>query len=92
MKLSISKDKFLKAIQKVINIIGNRSTLPVLGNVLLEAEGNALTLTTTDLEIRITTRLEAAVEKSGRTTVPAKKLHALVSRFIGDSVCIACND
>ena len=42
MKLSINKDKFLKAIQKVINIIGNRSTLPVLGNVLLEAEGNTV--------------------------------------------------
>ncbi len=92
MKLSIGKDKFLKAIQKVINIIGNRSTLPVLGNVLLEADGNALTLTTTDLEIRITTKLEAAVEQSGRTTVPAKKLHALVSRFIGDTVCISSND
>lgn len=92
MKLSINKDKFLKGIQKVINIIGNRSTLPVLGNVLLEAEENILTLTTTDLEIRITTKLEAAVEKNGKTTVPAKKLYALVSRFIGDSVCIDCND
>jgi len=92
MKLSVNKDKFLKAIQKVINIIGSRSTLPVLSNVLLEAEDNKLTLTTTDLEIRITTQVDASITRPGKTTVPAKKLYALVSKFIGEEVCLDCND
>ncbi|MEI6422805.1 MAG: DNA polymerase III subunit beta, partial [Lentisphaerota bacterium] len=37
MKLSISREKFLDALQKVTSIIGSRSTLPVLANVLIEA-------------------------------------------------------
>jgi DNA polymerase-3 subunit beta len=92
MKLTVSREKFLKAIQKVINIIGSRSTLPVLGNILLEAQNDNLTLTTTDLEIRITTGVEAAVEREGKTTVPAKKLYALVSKFIGDDVSLDCDE
>ncbi len=92
MKLTVKRENFIQAIQKVINIIGNRSTLPVLANILLEAKNNTLTLTTTDLEIRITNSIEANVEREGKTTVPAKKIAALVSRFLGDDVNLDCNE
>ena len=62
MKVNIKKETLFKALQKVSNIIGSRTTLPFLANVLLEAEENKLTLTTTDLELRITTSIEAVVE------------------------------
>jgi DNA polymerase-3 subunit beta len=86
MKITVEREKFLKGIQKVINIIGNRSTLPVLGNIMLEAENNILTLTTTDLEIRITTKVNALIEREGKTTIPAKKIYLMVSKFIGDKI------
>jgi DNA polymerase-3 subunit beta len=92
MKLTVKRESFIQAIQKVINIIGNRSTLPVLANILLEAKNNTLTLTTTDLEIRITNSIEAQVEREGKTTIPAKKLAALVSRFLADDVHLDCNE
>jgi DNA polymerase-3 subunit beta len=92
MKLTVKRDHFMQGIQKVINIIGNRSTLPVLANILLEAKSNTLTLTTTDLEIRITHTLEAEIEREGKTTIPAKKLSALVSRFLADEVTLDCNE
>ena len=92
MKLSIKRENFIQAIQKVINIIGNRSTLPVLANILLEAKDNTLTLTSTDLEIRITNSIEANVQREGKTTIPAKKLAALVSRFLADDVNLDCNE
>ena len=92
MKLNVNKDNFLKALQKVTNIIGTRSTLPVLGNVLLEAEAGKLTLTTTDLELRITTKIDAEIEIEGKTTIRAKKLLSLVSKFIGDKICMNCNE
>ena len=43
MKVNVKKDALLKALQKVSNIIGSRTTLPVLANVLLEAENGKLT-------------------------------------------------
>ncbi|MEA4861854.1 MAG: DNA polymerase III subunit beta [Victivallaceae bacterium] len=86
MKFKVSREKLLKALQRVISTIGNRSTLPILGNVLIEAEGAQLKLTTTDLEIRISTEVEAEIAEAGRTTVPAKKFLALVSRFGEDDL------
>ncbi|MBN2643633.1 MAG: DNA polymerase III subunit beta [Victivallales bacterium] len=92
MKLTVKKEQLQKALQKVTNIIGSKSTLPVLGNVLFEAIGNKLILTTTDLEIRITTTIEAQVQREGKTTIPAKKISMLVSKFIDDEVFLDCNE
>ena len=92
MKITVAREGLLKALQRIISTVGSRSTLPVLGNVLLETSGGKLVLTTTDLEIRITTDLEAAVEKEGRTTLPAKKLLALVGKFFDDEVSIESDD
>ncbi len=92
MKLTVPTKNLHKALQKVTNIIGTRSTLPVLANVMLEAEGKTLTLTTTDLEVRITTKVEAEIEVEGKTTIPAKKLQSMVDRFEADKVSLDCNE
>ena len=81
MKFTVSREKLLKALQRVNSTIGSRNTLPILGNVLVEAGNNVVNLTTTDLEIRIVTRIEAEVEIAGATTIPAKRLLALVNNF-----------
>ena len=49
MKLTISKEQMIQGLQSVQNIVSTRTTLPVLSNVLLRAEGNRLDLTATDL-------------------------------------------
>ncbi len=84
MKIKVQQDVFCKALQKVSNIIGSRTTLPVLANVWMSAEEGKLTLATTDLEIRYVTTVAAEVEEGGITTIPAKKLLGLVSRFHGE--------
>jgi DNA polymerase III subunit beta len=78
MKLTISKDQIITGLQAVQNIVGNRTTLPVLSNVLMRAEGNRLELTTTDLDTTIICAVEAKVHRPGATTVPVKKLFGLV--------------
>ena len=92
MKVNVKKDAFLKSLQKVVNIIGSRTTLPVLANVLIEADNGKLTLTTTDLELRIITSLEAEVEVPGVTTLPAKRLLGLVSKFKGEKIMMESNE
>ena len=86
MKFTVNREKLLKGLQKVSSIIGSRSMLPILGNVLVNAEDGKLSLTSTDLEIRISAEIECAVLEAGATTMPAKKLLALVSRFIAEEV------
>ena len=92
MKFKTKRDALLKALSKVSNIIGNKNTIPILANVLMEAENNTLTLTTTDHEIQIITRIEAVVETAGRTTLPAKRLLGLVSKFKGEEVEFDTNE
>ena len=54
MKLTIAKDQLLVGLQAVQNIVGSRSTLPILSNVLLETGDRRLSLTATDLDVTIT--------------------------------------
>ncbi len=86
MKFTVNREKLQKALQRVGSIIGSRSMLPVLGNVLIQAEEGFIRLTTTDLEIRISTRVNAVVEEAGSTTAPARKLTSLVGCFVGSDV------
>jgi DNA polymerase III subunit beta len=92
MKISLNRQEFLNSLQKIINIVGNKSTLPVLANILFEAQNGKLTLTTTDLEIRVSAVLAAEIEMEGKTTLPAKKLFSMISKFMSDTVCIETNE
>jgi DNA polymerase-3 subunit beta len=78
MNLTISKDQIINGLQAVQNVVSTRTTLPILSNVLLRAEGDRLELTATDLDVTITCAVEAKVKKGGASTVPVKKLFGIV--------------
>lgn len=77
MKLTIEKSVLLEALQKVQSIVGQRSTLPILSNVLLKAEGSVISLTTTDMEVCVKTSTPADVSEPGGTTLPARKFFSI---------------
>lgn len=74
MNLSITKEQMLLGLQTVQNVVGTRTTLPILGNALLRAEGNRLELTATDLDVTVSSTVEATVKKAGATTLPVRRL------------------
>src|SRR6266513_4406423 len=74
MKFSVTKEKLLEGLQQVQNVVSTRTTLPILSNVLLQANGNEVHLTTTDLDVGVRGSFEAEVEKEGATTLPARRL------------------
>ena len=84
MNLTISKEQIILGLQAVQNVVSNRTTLPILSNVLLRAEGDKLELTATDLDVTIACSVEAKVKKPGASTVPVKKLFGIV-RELGNS-------
>jgi len=92
MKFNVNKAELIDKLQKVTNVIGARSTLPILFNVLIEAKNSTLTLTTTDLEVRITTTLPATIESDGVTTLPAKTLFSMIRGLPGDTVFMDCDN
>jgi len=92
MKISIEKDQILEALQKVQSIVGQRTTLPILSNVLLEAEDGKLTLSTTDMEVSVRTSLEADVSQSGSTTLPARRFFSICRELPSHQVDITVSE
>ena len=78
MEFSVKKYDLLEELNLTQGVVERKTTIPILGNILCEAEGNRVTLTATDLELSIRTSCEAKVKKEGSGTIPAKKLLELV--------------
>jgi len=86
MNLTIAKEQLLAGLQSVQNVVSSRSTLPILSNVLLRAEGNRLELTATDLDVTISSSVEATVKKAGATTLPVKKLVGIAKELASQEI------
>ena len=78
MKLTVTKAALLEGLQTVQNVVGVRTTLPILVNVLVAAEKNKVSLTTTDLDLTIRCSVEAQVAKAGATTIPVRRLFSII--------------
>ena len=78
MKFSVSKEKLLEGLQTVQNVVSTRTTLPILSNVLLQATEGQLRFTTSDLDVGIRASVEVGIEKTGSTTLPARRLLSIV--------------
>lgn len=78
MRLTISREKLQEALSAVAAAVPAKTTLPVLGNLLLETTDRGLRISGTDLDIGVSTEIPADVESPGGITVPAKKLLEIV--------------
>lgn len=75
MKIKAMREELLRPLQGVTGVVERRQTLPILGNVRIEAATDgSVCFTTTDLEVEMIARLETGAEAEGATTVPARKL------------------
>jgi DNA polymerase-3 subunit beta len=68
----------LKVFLPFQNVVNIRTTLPILSNVLLQASDGEIRLTTTDLDVGVRRSVEAQVERTGATTLPARRLFSIV--------------
>ena len=78
MELKVRKTDLLRELQLFQGIVERKNTIPVLANVLMEAEADQLRLQATDLEVSLRSRCEATITTEGAVTVPAKKLYEVV--------------
>jgi DNA polymerase-3 subunit beta len=88
MKFKIERNVLLNAIQTVQNIITTKATLPILSNILIEAQQNNLKLTATDLDIGISCVLPVDTQETGLITAPAKRFSDIIRELEDDIVSI----
>ena len=80
MKFKILRSTFIEGLKSVQNIVASKGSLPILQNVLLEANGKELKMTTTDLDISIKSSVECEVVEHGVSTLPVKLLFNSISK------------
>jgi DNA polymerase-3 subunit beta len=78
MKFKINRDHFANGLAQVLNVVGSKATMPILSNVLIEAEKDQISLTTTNLDLGIRCKLKAEVKETGAVTLPVKRLATIV--------------
>lgn len=92
MKLSIAKEHLIQGLQSVQNVVGSRTTLPILSNVLLVAADGKLELTATDLDVTIACSVPATVSRPGKTTVPVKRLFSIARELSAPEIELDIDD
>lgn len=92
MEFTVSKADLVRELGFSQGVVEKKTTVPILSNVLLEAAGDALTLTATDLELSIRCSCAARVTKSGAGTIPAKRLLDYVRLLPDGDVTIKFTD
>ncbi len=89
MELVARKADLVRELQFFQQIVERKNTIPILANVLIETDGNAIRLLATDIEVTLTSSCEAAVDKPGGVTLPAKKLYEIVRSLPDGDVKLA---
>ncbi|MEQ8664030.1 MAG: DNA polymerase III subunit beta [Gammaproteobacteria bacterium] len=74
MKIKISREMLLPVLQAANNVVERRQTLPILSNLLFQAEGSGITVTATDMEVEIVCHIEHEAGTEGAIALPARKL------------------
>lgn len=81
MKINCTQQELVKAITYVSSVTEKKTTMPILGNVLLETKGDQLIITGTDLEISIQCSIKAQILKEGKICTPALQLSDIIKRL-----------
>jgi DNA polymerase-3 subunit beta len=75
MEITVSRQELVKELTATQSVVERKTTIPILSNFLIEAEGDRLNITATDLDQAIRTSAPVKVKKPGSCTIPARKLY-----------------
>lgn len=75
MEITVSRQDLVRELTATQSVVERKTTIPILSNFLVEADGDRLNITATDLDQAIRTSSAAKVKKPGSCTIPARKLY-----------------
>ncbi len=85
MKFNISRSNFFRTLSHLQGIVDKKNSLPILANILIEANGNLLTLSSTDMDISIIEQINCNVTEDGATTINSQILYDIVRKIDDNS-------
>jgi len=81
MRITVDRTNLLKSLGRVHRVVERRNTIPILSNVLIDADAEKMQLKATNLDLEVTETAGASVEQAGATTVPAHLLYDIVRKL-----------
>ena len=81
MKLTIERSALLKALAHVQSVVERRNTIPILANVMIDAQEATLALTATDMDLTINEQVAADIQQPGKATAPAHTLYDIARKL-----------
>ena len=91
MKVTVNQQSLSKALGLAGRAVSSRTTMPVLGNILLDAKNNQLRVAATNREIGVNVWIGAKVEDEGAITLPARLLSEFVNSLPPEQISIELN-
>ncbi|MDH6182362.1 DNA polymerase-3 subunit beta [Microbacteriaceae bacterium SG_E_30_P1] len=92
MKFQVNRDVFSEAVSFAVKLLPQRTTLPILSGVLIEAEGDGITLSSFDYEVSARTQVTANVDEPGTALVSGRLLAEIASRLPAAPVTFTTED
>ena len=84
MNFIVSSTTLLKPLQQLNSVLNSSNVLPILDNFLFDLDNNVLTITASDLETTMTTKVPVRSEMKGLIAVPAKMLLDTLKTLFGE--------
>ena len=78
MKFLIKKTNIHKSLSHIQGIVDKKNSLPILSNILIEADNNNLILSSTDMDISIIEKISCDVIEKGSTTINAQMFYDII--------------
>jgi DNA polymerase-3 subunit beta len=91
MKLTILQENLSKSVSLAARFASTRAQLPILGNILLKAKNSKLQVSSTNLEISVSSEVVAKIEEEGELSIPAKVLSEIIQNLPKDSIDLETN-
>lgn len=91
MKFALAKQVFLDGLNQVVNIVASRPAMPILSNLLLEADESGLKMVATNMDMTIVSKVPANTDRPGSITLPAKKLQSIIRELQDGEVQVEVN-
>ena len=92
MESTVSRQELVKELTATQSVVERKTTIPILSNFLIEAEGDRLSITATDLDQAIRTSAAVKVKKPGACTIPARKLYDYIKLLPDGDISIKLLD
>lgn len=92
MKINVLRTDLSNAVSNVSRVVSTKATIPALEGILIKAYGQTLSISGYDLEIGMTTSIEATVQQEGEIVVSAKLFSEIVRKLPEEIVCIETDE